>query len=320
MARTPRWQPPLTTESDETSRVEYLPGQARRRPPPLGGSSGDEEPARRPRWQPPESRGRTEHPSLFDIGGAATTLPAPAPEAVVLDLRARWLSLVREAGWERGRKPAQLALTEARARGLELRAGVVEAGVAPEQRGKRPERVQLKWPELGESDWTRVASRLIAASDALPAETDTALSAAIVEALDAEGLRLWPRHLSELVATCTCGGGRVPCDHVLAVHLSLARATGERPALLLSLRGGAPSVLRSLADKIASERRNGALSADDGATLQRPIDPTEAPAPLRIDWSALETTPAPRPLLPSPPGWRATESLDAMVRRLLSAR
>jgi len=245
--------------------------------------------------------------------------PAAPSTGATVDLRARWLSLVREAGWERGRKPAQLALIEARARGLELRAGVVEAGVAPEQRGKRPERVQLKWPRPGESDWTRVSGRLLASGDALPAEDDTTLSLALLEALDAEGLRLWPRHLGELVATCTCGGGRVPCDHVLAVHLSLARATGERPARLLTLRGGAPSVLQALTEKIRSERRRSDLSASE-VDAARPTDPTAAPRPLRIDWDALEATPAPRPLLPIPAGWRAAESLDAMVRRLIAAR
>ena len=102
MARTPRWQPPLNT--DDEPRVEYLPGQARRRPAPLSGSRPDEEPlqTRRSHWTPPDQR-EPEPLSLFAPPAPPDTFvhPTPPPPAG-LDLRARWLGLLREAGCEAG--------------------------------------------------------------------------------------------------------------------------------------------------------------------------------------------------------------------------
>lgn len=226
---------------------------------------------------------------------------------------AQWLRVLRGEGWtvdlpERRRTPLEESV-----RGLELRAGVVEASSAGE-RG-RPHRVQLRVATLSASEWARLARQIADEGEAdgvRQALGEGLLPLALVDAADRHRLALVPRRLNTAVqAACTCGGARLPCEHVLAVHFVLARRLDKEPLRLLELRGGRVDELVELLERAAP------ASGPQTTQVIGAVDPFATPrvddAP---DWSLVEGQAPARAPLPSPEGWRARETFDALVRRL----
>src|SRR5690606_34383648 len=148
----------------------------------------------------------------------------------------------------------QRALFEQMVRALDVREGVVEGSVVPSN--ARPQRVQLRIPAFTTSEWARVARQVV---DDGGAESVAAVLAtervpmALLVAADHHKVRLIPRRLTNLVAACTCGGARLPCDHVIAVHLAFAKRLDTRPQTLLEIRGCAREGFLKLIDRVLEE-------------------------------------------------------------------
>lgn len=306
--RRPNWQPsldlglPATKRELEQTRVEYdKPAREVREqvfqqaPPPRPAKAAAAESPWWDRAQKVVGQPRTPTP-LASFGNA-------------------WRGLLREEGWTTELPASHAAMLEATVRGLEVRPGVVEAGVGVGR--ERPQRVQLRLAPFSPAEWARVVRRVVDAGglETLLSELEAGkVPLPLLDACDACGLTLAPRRLSLVIAACTCGGARLPCDHVLAIHLSVARQLGYDPLSLVTFRGAPTEALRALVDRVREEAGRVAVAPSQG-----PSDPFAAGGPLAIDWSVLAAAPALRAPLPPMDGWRASETFDALVRRLLAA-
>lgn len=296
------WQPLLLDPNPKApdaappeTRVEYDPAPKRRREAEFQRDAGDDAP-----WWG-KVRQVTQEPKR------------PDPPASWGQL---WLRLLRAEGWTVDLPPSKRALLEAAVRGIEARHGAIEAGVSPGR--ERPQRVQLRLVPLTSAEWARVARQVVdtGAAEAVQSALEAgALPIELVEAADAHKLALVPRKLSGVSATCTCGGARLPCEHVLAVHLSLSRKLEREPLTLVAALGMTLAEWAALVARVR-ERVRDDTKVDEAADSD--VDPFafRGPAP---ELSTLDAPPTPRAPLPSPDGWRARESFDALVRRILAA-
>ena len=233
----------------------------------------------------------------------------------VLAWGAAWQRLLAGEGWGDDLSAGKRQVLESCVRGLDVRPGVIEGSVVAGQ--KKPQRVQLRLNSLTQADWARLVRQVIDdgnESGALAALESQTVPVSLIDAADRHGMPLVPRRLVSIVAACTCGGARLPCDHVIAVHLALARKLDAEPLVLLAFRGGKTAELLELFARVRDELR--ALPEAKAAVEVDPFAPGAGPDP---DWSLLERAPVPRPPLPLPEGWRARETFDALVRRLIAA-
>lgn len=315
MARKPgEWQPsldfgaprrriePAEPREPAESHVEYDPTPRRK-------------PASEPVFQRPTPVVRpsdaTDNP-WWDRVAKQSQVPRPPPEPV--SWSSTWRGLLSEAGWFDELPAAHRAMLEACVRGLEVRSGVVEAGVG--KRGEKPQRVQLRLGPFSPAEWARVVRRVVDAQgvESLLAELDQhRLPMALLDACDACEFVLAPKRIALVVAACTCGSAGLPCDHVLATHLAFARRVGQEPLSLVAFRGAPADELRALLARVREE-----VSRSNAPAGVVAVDPFAAPAPLAPDWSLLEPLPPPRAPLPPVEGWRAPETFDALHRRLLA--
>jgi hypothetical protein len=294
----PRAKPESFVEYDRPARVRATDEPVFRRPepPPSPKPSASVESAEAPWW---DRANRVAN---------APTAAAPISFAKV------WRGLLREADWTSDLPPAHAAILEAMVRGLDVRPGVVEAGVGASN--ERPHRVQLRLPPISPAEWARIVRHVVdaGAAETLFGEIDAGtVPLALIDGCDASSLTLAPRRLSLIVAACTCGAAKLPCDHVLATHLAFAREVGKRGAALLTFRGAPPEELRGLSARILDEVARAAA-----VTEAAPVDPFAAPMALAPDFESLSGEPRVRLPLPPLDGWRSAESLDAVCRRLLA--
>lgn len=227
-----------------------------------------------------------------------------------------WRGMLRAAGWLDARLIDETPLYERLVRSLELRAGVVEGTVVASN--AKPCRVQVRLPALSESEWVRLARQVVedgAKGEVVPALRVDALSRSLFAAADKHRLGFLPKGVELLSATCSCGGGRTPCKHVVAIHVGLARKLDERAPTLLELRGCGPAALAALIERVAEE-----LGAQSSAlpTLDHDVDPYRALRTEELDWSLLEPDAGWREPLPALANWRARETFDALVQRILA--
>ena len=237
------------------------------------------------------------------------------PPPVQATWGAEWHRLLRAEGWTVELAAGKRILLEAAVRGLEIRPGIVEASVG--EGSERPQRVQLRMPPISVAEWTRMARHVVDSREEDLAIRDVernAVPLSLVDAADRHSIPLLPRRVIFMVAACTCGGARLPCDHLLAVHLMLARRLYREPNLLLAFRGIQRQELVELLGRIRLEASAGATTPA-GASQADPYARPDGPEPA---WERLRRPPSPRPPLPMPEGWRATESFDALVQRLLA--
>jgi hypothetical protein len=223
-----------------------------------------------------------------------------------------WLRLLRGEGWLVDLPTSIREGFERSVRGLACRAGVVEAAFSDGVH--KPHRVQLRLGAFTPAEWARIARKIVddgSASLVREAAGRKAVPMALLEAADATGVALLPKRLAVLQATCSCGGARAPCDHVLAVHLSLARLLDEGPWHLVSVRGGSAELLEGL----LARTHSGAAAVAEAA--ENEVDPFAPGDRSGVDWRLVAGPPPARAPLPPPDGWRSRESFDALVRRLL---
>jgi uncharacterized Zn finger protein len=244
---------------------------------------------------------------------AETTNTKVPTKPVELSWGVEWGRLLRNEGWTVELPASKRMLLESGVRSLDVRSGVIEGSVGGG--GERPHRIQLKSTPLTGADWMRLARQVVddKAEKTVEAELQRgAVPMALVDAADRHRMTLLTRRLTALGTACTCGGAQLPCDHVIAVHLMLARRLHREPALLLAYRGIDLKALFALFQRVREEATSLGDVAVSGA------DPYEAPAVPEPEWSRLTRAPRRAPL-PSPEGWRAAESFDAMVRRITAS-
>ena len=310
MAKKPpdTWQPMLLGLGGKPSRkgdkqpsqpeVVYEP-EIRRRPK-------DEVPARDVKAEPGEAWWRR----AKDVQAAPQR-----PEAAGIWAQA-WRRLLYGEGWTVEMPASKRNILEISARSLEVRPGVVEGSVGDV--GERPQHVQLRWAPLTQAEWTRLARQLLddgTDAAALAALESRELPVGLVDAADRHTMSLLPRRLALIVAACTCGGARLPCDHVLAVHLGFAARLHREPTLLLKLRGLTAADLSELVERIRCDAEAASTSIAPTALT----DPFAANGDVQPEWALIERPVPVRQPLPLPEGWRARESLDVLVRKVLEA-
>lgn len=293
------WQPSLLNLDEKRPsepRVEYDEPSVRVRKKGVGTASPNPEDA--PWW----NRARQ-----------AETTAKPVAKVPEASWGLEWGRLIRNEGWSVELPASKRLLLESSVRSLEVRSGVIEASVGGGS--ERPQRIQLRSTPMTGADWMRLARQVVDDKAEASVEDDlkrSAIPMALVDAADRHRMTLLTRRLTALGTACTCGGAQLPCDHVIAVHLMLARRLHREPALLLAFRGIELKALVELFQRIRTEA-SGTASVE--VARVDPYAATGAPPP---DWSRLARPIPVRAPLPSPDGWRVAESFDAMVRRLLA--
>lgn len=243
---------------------------------------------------------------------ALREVDVPAPQArPAVRWGDKWRGLLRAEGWLDAVEIDQMALYVRMVRALDLREGVIEATVVPSK--AKPHRVQVRVPAFTQSQWARLARQVVddqTVELVVEALARPEVPLAFLEAADRHKLQLLPRRVGLLASACTCGGARVPCAHVLALHLAFSKRIDADPRTLLSLRGGEPETISALVSRVneqADTHESSSLAADD------PLAAPDAPEP---DWALLSNAPVARAPLPALDGWRGRETFDAVARRI----
>ncbi|WP_304455398.1 SWIM zinc finger family protein [Nocardiopsis sp. YSL2] len=155
----------------------------------------------------------------------------------------RFLDPLRETGdgprFARGRVYAG----QGRVTAVTITPGAVRAVVG----GSRPYTVTVRQPAVP----LDVLVRAMRAIGADPYLRDTLLAGEpepeVEDILDGHGAVLFPEHLHDLQARCTCPDHGDPCKHVAAVLFTLADTFDRDPLALLNWRGADDHVLAALA-------------------------------------------------------------------------
>jgi uncharacterized Zn finger protein len=231
---------------------------------------------------------------------------------------AEWHRLLRFEGWTAELPQGKRTELERAVRSLDVRSGVIEATVGVGS--TRPDRVQIRAVPVGLAEWTRLVRHVIdrrTEAAVVGGLEQGQIPLALVDAADANQTPLLPRRLAFLNAACTCGGAMLPCDHLLSVHLVMARRLYREPQQLLQFRGIGRGELVGLLERVRSEAMAGQPATTTPST---PEDPYRRPPVPEPDWTRLDRAPpGVRQPLPLPEGWRAAETLDAVVRRIVMA-
>jgi uncharacterized Zn finger protein len=268
--------------------------------------------------QAPDDSDPSQQPWSSRLRDAKPTPPPKTRPASTSPLRntwgAEWNRLLEHEGWTVELPSGKRLALEAAVRTPEIRAGVMEASVGVP--GERPHRVQVRAPTATLAEWTRLVRQVVDDQKEATVTADLArgeIPMALVDAADRHRVAILPRRVSYLSAACTCGGAQLPCDHVLGLHLVVARRLYREPQLLLTFRGLDAGTLGETFERIRAE------AAQPVESQTASTDPYAALPGPEPEWERLNRPPAPRPPLPAPDGWRAAESFDAMVRRIIAA-
>jgi uncharacterized Zn finger protein len=128
---------------------------------------------------------------------------------------------------------------ERRIENLSISTGQIFAtvqGTAP-----TPYRVKINFEPILEEGWKIILKELAIKTINLIELLEGFLPEDIVTIFDENGYSLFPNASKGLNATCSCPDTAIPCKHIAAVILYLARVLDYNPFLLLELRGKSKS-------------------------------------------------------------------------------
>jgi len=128
---------------------------------------------------------------------------------------------------------------ERRIENLSISTGQIFAtvqGTAP-----TPYRVKINFEPILEEGWKIILKELAKKTINLIELLEGFLPEDIVTIFDENGYSLFPNASKSLNATCSCPDTAIPCKHIAAVILYLARVLDYNPFLLLELRGKSKS-------------------------------------------------------------------------------
>jgi len=124
---------------------------------------------------------------------------------------------------------------ERRIENLSISTGQIFAtvqGTAP-----TPYRVKINFEPILEEGWKIILKELAKKTFNLIELLEGSLPEDIITIFDENGYSLFPNASKGLNATCSCPDKAIPCKHIAAVILYLARVLDYNPSLLLELRG-----------------------------------------------------------------------------------
>lgn len=171
-------------------------------------------------------------------------------------------------------------------------------------------RVSVRIREFSLKEWDKFVNVLVGELAQVAALFEGEVPAALIERLQASGVRLIPRP-DELEGDCDCADHVYPCAHLAAVHHLLAEAIAADPFQLLAMRGRPRDVV------LGSLRK--AWGGDGGLRRGTPIDVRGEDiyhSPVALEATGFELRPADRPAA----GLRALGPLpgDAELVRVLT--
>jgi uncharacterized Zn finger protein len=117
---------------------------------------------------------------------------------------------------------------------------VVEAGrVTALATGTRPTpyRITIELGVFSDREWKKVGVALGKRAQFLAELLAGEMPRAIDDVFRAAGKSLFPKHESDIRATCSCPDSANPCKHIAAAHYVLGQAFDRDPFLLFELRG-----------------------------------------------------------------------------------
>jgi len=104
-----------------------------------------------------------------------------------------------------------------------------------------PYRVKINFEPILEEGWKIILKELAKKTINLIELLEGFLSDDIITIFDENGYSLFPNASKGLNATCSCPDAAIPCKHIAAVVLYLARVLDYNPFLLLELQGKSKS-------------------------------------------------------------------------------
>ncbi len=124
-----------------------------------------------------------------------------------------------------------------------------------------PYRVKIKFDPILEEGWEKILKKLTNKIINLIELLDGSLPEDIITIFDESEYSLFPDASQGFNATCSCPDTAIPCKHIAAVILYIARVLDYNPLLLLELRGKSKneilndlSLVKDLKKKDRSER------------------------------------------------------------------
>ena len=130
-----------------------------------------------------------------------------------------------------------------------------------------PYRVKIKFETILEKEWKILLEKLTNKTINLIELLEGTLPEEIITIFNESGYSLFPDASKGLNATCSCPDKAIPCKHIAAVILYLARVIDFNPFLLLKLRGkpkseiltavnlAQPSKSRKKLEKVATNQK-----------------------------------------------------------------
>ena len=100
-----------------------------------------------------------------------------------------------------------------------------------------PYRVKINFETISENDWKIILEKLANKTINLVELLDGLLPEDIISIFGESNYSLFPDAEKGLNATCSCPDAAIPCKHIAAVILYIARVLDYNPFLLLELRG-----------------------------------------------------------------------------------
>jgi uncharacterized Zn finger protein len=100
-----------------------------------------------------------------------------------------------------------------------------------------PYRVKITFEVIPDEGWDNILKTLAKFPLNLIELLEGNLPQNIIEIFDENGYSLFPNPLKDIEATCSCPDKAIPCKHIAAVILYIARVLDYNPLLLLEIRG-----------------------------------------------------------------------------------
>ena len=150
---------------------------------------------------------------------------------------------------------------ERRIENLSISTGQIFAtvqGTAP-----TPYRVKINFEPILEEGWKIILKELAKKTINLIELLEGSLPEDVITIFDENGYSLFPNASKGLNATCSCPDKAIPCKHIAAVILYLARVLDYNPSLLLELRGKSKSEILnelSLGEGVKSKKESEKVS------------------------------------------------------------
>jgi len=132
-----------------------------------------------------------------------------------------------------------------------------------------PYRVKINFEPILDEGWKIILTELAKKTINLIELLEGFLPEDVITIFDDNGYSLFPNASKGLNATCSCPDTAIPCKHIAAVILYIARVLDYNPFLLLELRGKSKSeVLNELSLGQGEKSKNGAEKVSTTSNIE----------------------------------------------------